>query len=383
VGGFSNASPVTTVGFGSFDTAALRAENVRIYPGETAANDLEPRYIAVSPDGTKAMVTLQEANAVAILDIATAAFDDIVSLGTKDYSTLLTDFSDRDGLSNGQVSRLKTDNPVSGFYMPDGVASFTQGGSTYYLMANEGDDRNDVNLAADTDTVRVSALDLADATFPTETTLKLNANLGRLTVANKGKDGLAQTSPVTELFALGGRSFSIRNSAGALVYDSKDLIERTIATYGKNDGPVTVTNTVTNAIADDTRSDNKAAEPEGVAVATIGRYTACLHHPGTGQRRPGGEHHWRSRPGGQSELCPTGRRVLARDRRCQPGRRHRGSGFGFAEQQGSRGRLQRSQQHGFRVQLRGSDADGDGHPANQRLGHDQRHDQSWWDVCSR
>ncbi len=48
--------------------------------------DVEPEYIAISPDGTKAVVTLQEANAVAILDLATATFTDIVPLGLKDWT---------------------------------------------------------------------------------------------------------------------------------------------------------------------------------------------------------------------------------------------------------------------------------------------------------
>jgi hypothetical protein len=278
-GGFA-APTVNTVGFGSFDgqETALRTEGVRIFAGQAASNDLEPEYIAVSPDGATAMITLQENNAIAVLNIATATFTDIIPLGTKDFSSLLADFSDQDapdgpddGPEGDQISRLKTGNPVSGLYMPDGIASYTQSGQTFYVMANEGDDRND--FLAPNETATVSSLDLDDTTFPTEASLKLAANLGRLTVTKNGANGLPLAIPYTQLLALGGRSFTIRNASGAIVYDSGDLIEKTIATYGKDDGPVTAIapiNAVTDPIADDSRSDNKAAEPEGVAVATIG-----------------------------------------------------------------------------------------------------------------
>ncbi len=75
----ASASVVATAGFSAYNgqEATLRAAGVRIIPdpagpaGVTAAQDFEPEYISVSPDGTKAFVTIQEANAVAVLDLAT------------------------------------------------------------------------------------------------------------------------------------------------------------------------------------------------------------------------------------------------------------------------------------------------------------------------
>jgi hypothetical protein len=86
--GVENAA-VQTATFTSFNgqLASLRAAGVRIFgPNATVAQDLEPEYIAVSPDGSKAWVTLQENNAVAIVDIASATVLQIVPLGLKDHS---------------------------------------------------------------------------------------------------------------------------------------------------------------------------------------------------------------------------------------------------------------------------------------------------------
>ncbi|HEX7847848.1 MAG TPA: esterase-like activity of phytase family protein [Chitinophagaceae bacterium] len=66
---------------------ALRAQGVRIFgPNANAAQDFEPEYIAISPDGTKAWVTLQENNAFAVVDIASATVTQIIPLGLKDHS---------------------------------------------------------------------------------------------------------------------------------------------------------------------------------------------------------------------------------------------------------------------------------------------------------
>ncbi|MBL9151878.1 MAG: choice-of-anchor I family protein, partial [Verrucomicrobiales bacterium] len=262
-GGFG-APPVNTVGFTAFDgqAATLKAAGVRIFGAELPSNDLEPEYIAVSPDGATAFVTLQENNAVAILNIATATFTNILPLGLKDFSTLLADFSDRDNAAGtGAMGVLKTGNPVFGLYMPDAIASFQSGGQNYYVIANEGDDRDDF-LTPD-ETSRVSSLDLDNGLFPTETTLKQNRNLGRLTVTLRGEDGQALVSPVQKLLALGGRSFSILNAAGAMVYDSGDFIEKTIHSYGT-------------PFHDDSRSDNKAAEPEGATVGVVNGRTLAF-----------------------------------------------------------------------------------------------------------
>ncbi|NYH96848.1 choice-of-anchor I domain-containing protein [Novosphingobium marinum] len=111
------AATVETAGFEAFNDQidALKAAGVRLFAGEegfedtTVAQDLEPEYIAVSPDGTTAMVTLQENNAVAIVDIATATVVSVQPLGLKSFDGLLADFSDRDGGIDIDAGALQDD----------------------------------------------------------------------------------------------------------------------------------------------------------------------------------------------------------------------------------------------------------------------------------
>jgi len=64
---------------------------VRIFgPGASAAQDLEPEYITVSADDRTAYVTLQENNAVAVVNIRDARVTEVRPLGFKDFSTVPT-----------------------------------------------------------------------------------------------------------------------------------------------------------------------------------------------------------------------------------------------------------------------------------------------------
>ena len=258
---------VQTADFSSFDTtatiASLKAAGVRFFGAGVPSTDFEPEYLAISPDGTKAMVTLQEANAVAILDIATATFTSVAALGEKDFSTGRHDFSDRDaaGAASG-IANPTTGSPVFGLYMPDAVASYQVGGQTYYITANEGDDRNDFIDPNETTTVSDASYDLDNTIFPNETALKTNPSLGRLTVSNApglrgDTDG---DGDIDKILSYGGRSFSILDSTGARIFDSGDMIEMIVASQFP-------------AKFDDGRSDNKGPEPEGVTVAKIGART--------------------------------------------------------------------------------------------------------------
>ena len=51
----------------------LKSDPARTGAWQAAGADIEPEYIAVSPDGTRAYITLQEVNAVAVLDLTNPA----------------------------------------------------------------------------------------------------------------------------------------------------------------------------------------------------------------------------------------------------------------------------------------------------------------------
>jgi DNA-binding beta-propeller fold protein YncE len=76
-------------GFTKYDgqEASLRAQGIRIFgPAASAARDLEPEYITVSADSRTAYVTLQENDAIAIVDIARAQVTRLLPLGSKNYA---------------------------------------------------------------------------------------------------------------------------------------------------------------------------------------------------------------------------------------------------------------------------------------------------------
>jgi hypothetical protein len=84
-------SDVRTAGFTKFNKATLDL-SIRIFgPGASVAQDIEPEYIAISPDSRTAWATCQENNALAIIDIASANVTQLVGLGFKDHSAVQAD----------------------------------------------------------------------------------------------------------------------------------------------------------------------------------------------------------------------------------------------------------------------------------------------------
>ena len=251
---------VTTADFAGFNNQkqALIDSGVRIFaPGATVAQDLEPEYIAVSTDGSTAFVTLQENNAFAVVDIAAGEVTEIIPLGFKDYSqeNNSLDTSDRDSGIN-----LRTFDNLLGMYQPDAVASYEVNGETFYVTANEGDARDYNGFSEE---VRVDDLTLDPTAFPNASELQQDENLGRLKTTTELGDTDGD-GDFDQIYSYGGRSFSIWNSNGELVFDSGNQI----ATITANLVPE-LFNSQGDADSFDSRSDDKGAEPEGVVTGVV------------------------------------------------------------------------------------------------------------------
>lgn len=237
----------------------LKAKGVRIsHPAATLAQDLEPEYIAVSPDSSTAFVSLQENNAVAVVDIAKAEITDILPLGLKDWQgrSWMLDASDKDGMV------AFSPWPVHGCLMPDSIDAFTDRGVTYFITANEGDGREYGDYA---DEVRVKKAKLDPVAFPTADLLQDEAVLGRLKIIPDLSDTDGD-GDMDRLVHFGGRSFSIFTAAGAMVYDSGDDFAVHTATYYRD-----WFNTSNDEHEFDGRSDDKGSEPEAIAVGVMGK----------------------------------------------------------------------------------------------------------------
>ena len=286
--------PVRIAGFESFNSQkdALLAAGVRIFgPGARVDQDLEPEYITVSADGKTAYVTLQENNALAVVDIAKASVTAIKPLGMKDHSLAGQgmDVSNEDGGTNtnsGTPTIRIAPVPVKGLYMPDAIASYTVDGKTYLVTANEGDAREYTGIPGGREDPRVR--DYCVSGFDTSVfgsaaaTLGNDSNLGRLRITmfpGGTRTGKNNSGQCNELVAFGARSFSIWDADAKLVFDSGDQLEQltrdlpNVAFNASNDN-----NTL------DDRSPAKGPEPEAVVVGKFG----SKHYAFIGLERVGG-----------------------------------------------------------------------------------------------
>ena len=250
------AKTATQIFFDSFNTqeATLEAEGFRVFgPGADLSTDVEPEYITVSSDSKTAFIALQENNGIAKLDIDSKVITNIYPLGTKDYSSILFDLSDKDDT----VGNLKT-WPVLSFYQPDAIDYFEVNGVGYIITANEGDARDYDGYSEEE---RGDDLNLDPIAFPNATELQEKENLGRLKVTTANGD-TDNDGDIDQIYGYGGRSFSIWNTTGNLIFDSEN--EFTIKTlYEFGSYP-------------EGRSDDKGTEPEAVTTFTEGDNTYAV-----------------------------------------------------------------------------------------------------------
>ncbi|MGN0418745.1 choice-of-anchor I family protein [Anaerostipes faecalis] len=239
-----NLSDGTSVqaGFDKYSAEDLIAKNILIGKANDKMldpkTDLEPEYIAVSADGKKAYVSLQEANAIAELDVDKKEFTGIYSTGFEDYSKVAVDLVEDDKYE------AKTYAGLVGARMPDGIAVYENAGKTYVVTANEGDSRDWTNYLneAKTDAFTGKKIRVID-------------------------DTKCAGLPEGKKVMFGGRSFSIfevTENGLTEVYDSGNEFEsNTAKTFGDYFNCSNDDNDI------DSRSPKKGPEPENVTVGKI------------------------------------------------------------------------------------------------------------------
>ena len=305
--GYAEKAEVKQVSFTDFNLGQARHAELSMGvrtagpDGTSVAQDLEPEYMALNTDNTKAYVALQENNAMAIIDIATARVDSIKSLGEKSWNAASGNQLDASNKDNG-VGEFASYEQLVGLYMPDTIASFSVDGAGYIISANEGDGREYIYSATqqvceaaehswDGDEYEVGGddedatkfanelddcisftdekrgkdiVDSVDASHPLKAALDDNDQLKRIKVV-ADQDQYSANDNVT---TFGGRSFSIWNEQAELVFDSGDDIAKKVFAVDSQNFNVTNDNNDPAETADN-RSDDKGTEPEAVEVAEI------------------------------------------------------------------------------------------------------------------
>lgn len=297
----------------------LQKAGVRIFgPSATVAQDMEPEYITISDDGRTAWVALQENNAIATIDVMARKVTEILPLGFKDHGLKenALDVSDKDDKIN-----ISAWSGLKGMYQPDAIVQYQVKGQRYIVTANEGDAREwlkdeDAYFAGDlskgyAEEIRMKhlfkdkgfdakgnypahlqniapgvkgarldpvAFAYCGATKTSAGKCRDDENLGRLTISwTMGYEKDAKGNAVLDadgyltyknIYAYGGRSFSIWSDKGQLVWDSGSEFESKIAALFPDHF-----NSNHTELKFDDRSDNKGPEPEGIALGKMGDKT--------------------------------------------------------------------------------------------------------------
>jgi DNA-binding beta-propeller fold protein YncE len=292
---------VTNIGFSAFNAGGARNGELPMTKmlvggiNASVAQSLEPEYITVRADGAEAYVSLQENNAIAVINLSSNAITKIIGLGFKNHALPGNelDASQRDGVNLRNW-------PVMGIYMPDSMTSFSYAGRTYLLTANEGDSREDwLNPLADGTACTTSGYyfdggeckdelelrNITDSDFTAGTALAgldTDSTLGRLRMSYHATKIMNGGTTINTVYAYGARSFSIWDAAtGEQVFDSANDFERiTAQRYGalfNQDHNGT-------SVTGDRRSNSKGPEPEAIAVGRINGHTYAF----VGLERMGG-----------------------------------------------------------------------------------------------
>lgn len=223
---------VATASFTRFDGQedALREDGVHLVSSEggpTASTVIEPEFVTITPDSETAVVSLQENNAIARVDLESASVASLDGLGFKDFSLPGNelDTSDVDGHSLQSW-------PIKGLYQPDALDSYTVGGQTYVVTANEGDAKDfEVGVLGDLE-LDPSGFDLSENAYVDSVDeLQQPEHVGKMEVNEAAMAEFADENGdgrYTDIYAIGGRSFTVwRADDDGLtpVYDSGNDFE--------------------------------------------------------------------------------------------------------------------------------------------------------------
>lgn len=270
-----SVADVRTADFRAFDGPDAELDpSIRVFGPENHHNkpslDFEPEYIS-SADG-KAYVTLQENNAIGVVDIASATVEKVLPAHIADHSVVPLDPSNKDG-----EAKLRT-IPVHGLSMPDSIGAFQTNGQTYFATANEGDARD---WGGYTDEVKLKELveegQVCDSVDLPEG-IEDKKYAGNLKLSN-ASGWNEEKGCFDGLYSFGSRSFSIYDAEGNVVFDSgSDFEEITKDIEGLNFN-------ADNEDPDfDDRSNNKGPEPEALTIGSVGDRTYAF----IGMERVGG-----------------------------------------------------------------------------------------------
>ena len=252
---------VSHLDFTVFDSEAKRAELVQngviLKKGTAPSVDLEPEYIAAN-DKT-AYVTLQEANAIAIVDLQTLSIENICSAGYEDYEKYPIDIDKKDA-----AYRPVSYPSLRGIRMPDGISLFESNGKTYIVTAHEGDSREWNEY-----------LNEAECNFGKGQT----SPSGKITAENSGLTGKVVFFDQNDYeglnseydYLFGGRSFTVYCVDGSgmkEVYTSGNELEAKTAAYFPQ-----YFNCSNDSAEIDDRSGKKGVEAESVTIGTVGEKT--------------------------------------------------------------------------------------------------------------
>ncbi|XP_077998497.1 mesenchyme-specific cell surface glycoprotein-like [Glandiceps talaboti] len=238
----------------------------------TFSQNMEPEYAALNEDDTTAYIVLQENNAIAEVDIATATITEIHPLGFKDHNIYGLDASDRDEGINIETW------PIYGMYQPDAIKYFYIDGQGYLVTANEGDSM-EVSFGSEEWSEQMRGQDFVTGDFLSDlvsedlsAALGDDTKLGRLLLSIVDGMNVSYPTKYDQFYTFGSRSFSvIQTSDMSMLYDSGDEFEQinaenypTIFNMNVGDDDETPEDTM------DSRSDNKGPEPESVSYGKVG-----------------------------------------------------------------------------------------------------------------